>query len=83
MRRGPNDRFLIERYLDDASPFRAVCPTTKPFIHSRISSRTRRKIESRSSSLPTPGGGVTEAMNVMADWRPEIVIADIAMPDGD
>jgi signal transduction histidine kinase/DNA-binding response OmpR family regulator len=27
-------------------------------------------------------GGVTEAMNVMADWRPEIVIADIAMPDG-
>jgi PleD family two-component response regulator len=28
-------------------------------------------------------GGVTEAMNVMADWRPEIVIADIAMPDGD
>jgi signal transduction histidine kinase/DNA-binding response OmpR family regulator len=27
-------------------------------------------------------GGVTEAMNVMATWRPEIVISDVAMPDG-
>ncbi len=27
-------------------------------------------------------GGVTEAMRIMTAWRPEIVIADIAMPDG-
>jgi signal transduction histidine kinase len=27
-------------------------------------------------------GGVTEAMNVMTSWRPEIVVTDIAMPDG-
>jgi len=27
-------------------------------------------------------GGIAEAMRVMAAWRPEIVVADIAMPDG-
>src|SRR5262245_43711301 len=27
-------------------------------------------------------GGVTEAMRVVTAWRPEILIADIAMPDG-
>jgi CheY-like chemotaxis protein len=27
-------------------------------------------------------GGMTEAMKIMTAWRPEIVIADIAMPDG-
>jgi signal transduction histidine kinase/DNA-binding response OmpR family regulator len=27
-------------------------------------------------------GGMTEAMKIMTDWSPEIVISDIAMPDG-
>jgi signal transduction histidine kinase/DNA-binding response OmpR family regulator len=27
-------------------------------------------------------GGIAEAMRVMTAWRPEIVVADIAMPDG-
>lgn len=27
-------------------------------------------------------GGITEAMEIMNAWRPEIVVADIAMPDG-
>ena len=34
-----------------------VSDEAKPFIHSRISSRTRRKMESVSSSLRAPGGG--------------------------
>src|SRR5262249_22157262 len=52
-----NGRYLIGGYKDDSSSFLPVWPAMKSFIHSRISSRTRRKIESRSSSLLTPGGG--------------------------
>jgi hypothetical protein len=38
-----NDRVWL--YKDDFSSVRAICPAIKSFIHSRISSRTRRKMK--------------------------------------